>query len=105
MSTRQHILTTFIAVLTIIGFTGCCTSKDTVQTSSEINTVKVLVAKRDLPEGTILTIDDLAVAGFPQTQIHEGQCYFENQAPEVLKKRLAIQIMRGEMLTPSHMKK
>lgn len=103
-------VTAIIALLMILGVTGCNTKKPSSQpdtlSSLEVHPsiVNVIVASKNIEKGTVLSLENMAVMSIKRSKYRPEHSYFDEQLELVLGKVITRPLEYKEIITPDHIK-
>jgi pilus assembly protein CpaB len=101
MVNRRYTLVFYAAIVTALAATfGVWRALSAARAQSRIATAPVLVATRDLPEGTALAVTDVAVSQWPVTTIPAGAF---GQPDSVAGRVTRVAVFKGEVIVPGRL--
>jgi len=101
MVNRRYTLVFYAALVTALAATfGVWRALSAAKAESRIATAPVLVATRDLPEGTSLALTDVAVSQWPVTTIPAGAF---GKPDSVAGRVTRVAVFKGEVIVPGRL--
>jgi pilus assembly protein CpaB len=101
MVNRRYTLVFYAAIATALAATfGVWRALASARAESRIATRSVLVATRDLPEGSALALTDVAVSQWPATTVPTGAF---GQTDSVVGRVTRVSVFKGEPIVPGRL--